>query len=103
MLLTWLLYLHVVPDAQVVHPVQPCPPHCAYCAATQPPVPVDVVVVVGGFVEVDSVVGFVVVVVVVVVGLALDVGGGELPLVEDEGAGPEEAPLQDQTAGPGTV
>lgn len=80
-----------------MHPVQPCPPHCAYCAATQPPEPL--VVVVAGFVEVDSVVGFV----EVVDGLTLDVGGGELPVVEDDGAGPEEAPLQDQTAGPGTV
>lgn len=83
-----MLFVHILPLAQEVHPVQPIPPHWAYFAAEQPVgvvAGVDVVLV-----EVDSVVGWAVVLIDVVV------------VPEPPPPPPDELP-HDQTAGPGTV
>lgn len=85
-----------VPDAQVVGPFQPCPPHCPYSAAEPP-----AALVVAGL--------EVVVVVVVVTGLGVVVtadvvvGLTEVTRVVVVGAGPEPPPLPPKvcTGGPG--
>ena len=79
----------MLPEAQVVHPLHPCPPHCANFATEQPPPPGAAVVVTGFVVLVERVVGLGV---VVVPGLAVVTGLDPPPLLP-----------QEKTAGPGTV